>query len=142
MIKKVLIFIILIVIFYDIYLLTNRKIDNTKNMEIINKNNIPIKNNIKLENTSFSFIDNTSTNFNESTSAIIDNKIVQDETNDDAFDENPINELVKSLQFPFLLVSQNIYFLAIALINEEHVFLYQNLHKDCSNQIVPPPPQG
>jgi len=82
--------------------------------------------------------------FNDQKEASLFVKLTQFTSNDlgHQSDESPINELLKSLQFPFLLVSQNIYFLAIALINEEHVFLYQNLHKDWSNQIVPPPPQG
>lgn len=58
MIKKVLVFIILAIIFFDIYQLNNKPVDNIK-MKVINKNIQPIKKNFNLENTSYSFIDNT-----------------------------------------------------------------------------------
>jgi len=93
MIKKVLVFIILAIVFFDIYQLNNNQLDEKKNKNNPIKNNPiknnpiknnPIENNLNKGNTSFSYIDNT--NINESFEMVIDKDILNNsDPKDDQF---------------------------------------------------------
>jgi hypothetical protein len=108
MIKKVLVFIILAIVFFDIYQLNNNPLDDKKkkiinkqpikNNQITNKqpiknnqitNKQPIKNNLKEGNTSFSFIDN-----NESSAMVIDKNILNNSEQDVALENNKFIKVV------------------------------------------------
>ena len=112
MYKKVLIFIILLIILYDIYYLINKQkkieknikkneIINNQNIqikknEILNKQNTQIKKNIDINN-SFSFINTNSDNnvqIAESNGMIINNEVLTKPQIDNAHTDIPIIEVV------------------------------------------------
>lgn len=94
MIKKLLVFIILTIICYDIYQLNNKPNNTVKKIEIINDIKIPVKTNLHLENTSYSFIDNTKHNFKESSAMIIDKNIIEEPTLDYAVNINEYKKVI------------------------------------------------
>ena len=97
MIKKLLVFIILAIICYDIYHLNNKT--DVKKVEIINKNIIPIKSNVHLENTAYSFIDNTKHNYTEASNMILNKEILENPTQDMTLDNNEFIEVVSPNKF-------------------------------------------
>ena len=95
MIKKVLVFIIVAIICYDVYQLNNKKKpDTVKKIEIINNSKPPVKTNLHLENKAYSFIDNTKHNINESTMMVTDNEIIVEPDNDTIVHVNEFKEIV------------------------------------------------